>query len=405
MTATRALVERALTRVASADRSSLEAAAGRSFFDFAACARGGREVLDAAWAGPAGRLAVEAHALDRDDLHPTTLTHPGGIVWPAVVAAGPGIAGRDAVAAAALGYEIVAAVATLLGRDARRYWHVAALAGAPGAAAAAASASGAGVDEIVAAVGHALSVAGGSIQAMLERSGTRFLHRAHAVRSGLACAGAAAARLGATQLGLESPNGLLAAVGSSTDPWSETVGPAPAIGATALRPWAATGFAQAAVDTALELGPLPADDVAAVSISVSPGAAALAGNVSPASDAEAWWSVAHAFCVTLVAGEEALEHGLTDDPAVTALLGRCTVAGGREDLGAAVELELRDGAVRTATVPFALGDPARPLSDEQQLEKWLRVAGEGGVEAFERCRAIAERPFGELVDAVLGGPL
>ena len=90
---------------------------------------------------------------------------------------------------------------------------------------------------------------------------------------------------------------------------------------------------------------------------------------------------------------------------MTALLGRCTVAGGREDLGAAVELELRDGAVRTATVPFALGDPARPLSDEQQLEKWLRVAGEGGVEAFERCRAIAERPFGELVDAVLGGPL
>jgi 2-methylcitrate dehydratase PrpD len=401
VTATRALVERALARVADADGRSLDAVAGRSFFDFA-CVHGGRRALDAAWADPAGRLALEAHALDRDDLHPATLTHPGGIVWPAVLAAGRGASGRQAVAAAALGYEVVAAVASLLGRDARRHWHVAALAGAPGAAAAAASVSGAGVDVVTAAVGHALSVAGGSIQCMLERSGTRLVHRAHAVRSGLVCAGAAAAGLSATRLGLESPNGLLAAVGSDVDPWSEPLGTSPAIAATALRPWAATGFAQAAVDAALELGPLAADDVAAVSISVSAGGAALAGNLRPETGEEAWWSVAHAACVALVAGAEALERGLTEDPAVTALLGRCTVTAGREDLGAGLELELRSGARRTATVPFALGDPTRPLSDEQQLAKWRSLAAGDGAEAFERCLAIAEHPFAELADAVLG---
>src|SRR3982750_1773975 len=114
MTATAALVERALARVAAADPDVLAQAAGRSFFDFATCVHGGRRTLDAAWADPAGRLALEAHGLDRDDLHPPTLTHPGGIVWPVVVVAGTGASGREAVEAAALGYEVIAAVATLL---------------------------------------------------------------------------------------------------------------------------------------------------------------------------------------------------------------------------------------------------------------------------------------------------
>ena len=397
MTATAALVERALARVAAADPDALAHAAGRSFFDFATCVHGGRRALDAAWADPAARLALEAHALDRDDLHPSTLTHPGGIVWPVVVVAGAAASGREVVEAAALGYEVIAAVATLLGPGARRYWHAAALAGTPGAAAAAARLAGGDAGVVTAAVAHALSVTGGSIECMLERSQTRYVHRAHAVRSGLACAGAALAGLGATQFGLESPNGLLAAVGSDVDVTTDPLGSAPALVATALRPWATTGFAQAVVDAARELGPVPADDVASVAISVSPGAATLAGNLQPHTDEEAWWSVAHACCTTLVHGAEALEDGLADDPAVTGILGRCVVSGDRADLGAGVEVALRDGSTRRATVPFALGDPSRPLGDVHQLAKWRSVTGEDGAETLRRCLAIAERPFSELV--------
>ena len=403
MTATRALVERALARVAAADPDALGLAAGRSFFDFATCVHGGRLALDAGWADPPGRLALEAHALDRDDLHPLTLTHPGGIVWPAVVVAGRGASGREAVEAAALGYEVVAAVGTLLWPGARRYWHGATLAGAPGAAAAAARLAGGDTAVVTTAVAHTLSVVGGSILCMLERSQTRFVHRAHAVRSGLACADAAAvAGLGATRLGLESPNGLLAAVGSAVDPWTEPLGGAPALAATALRPWAATGFAQAVVDASLELGPVPADNVVSVDISISAGGAMLAGNLEPRTDEEAWWSIPHACCVTLVRGSDALERGLADDPDVTGLLRRCTVAGDRDDLGAGLAVVLRDGSTRTATVPFALGDPSRPLTDEQQLAKWRSAAGSDGSDAFRRCIGIAERPFAELADAVLG---
>lgn len=402
MNATQALVERALARVAAADPDALGLAAGRSFFDFATCVHGGRLALDAGWADPPGRLALEAHALDRDDLHPLTLTHPGGFVWPAVVVTGGGASGREAVEAAALGYEVVTAVGTLLGPGARRYWHGAALAGGPGAAAAAARLAGGGTEVVTTAVAHALSVVGGSILCMLERSQTRFVHRAHGVRSGLACADAAAGGLGATRLGLESPNGLLSAVGSAVDPWTEPLGDAPALAATALRPWAATGFAQAVVDAALELGPLPAANLASVEISVSAGGAMLAGNLEPRTDEEAWWSIPHACCVTLVRGSEALEGGLADDPDVTGLLRRCTVAGDREDLGAGLAVVLRDGSTRTATVPLALGDPSRPLPDAQQLAKWRSVTGGDGSDIFGRCIRIAERPFTELAGAVLG---
>jgi 2-methylcitrate dehydratase PrpD len=402
VTATRALVERALARVAAADPDALGLAAGRSFFDFATCVHGGRLALDAGWADPPGRLALEAHALDRDDLHPLTLTHPGGIVWPAVVVAGGGASGREAVEAAALGYEVVAAVGTLLWPGARRYWHGATLAGIPGAAAATARLAGGGTEVVTTAVAHALSVVGGSILCMLERSQTRFVHRAHAVRSGLACADAAVAGFGATRLGLESPNGLLAAVGSTVDPWTEPLGGGPALAATALRPWATTGFAQAVVDAALELGPLPAGDVASVEISVSAGGAMLAGNLEPRTDEEAWWSIPHACCVTLVRGSEALEHGLSDDPDMSGLLRRCTVVGDRDDLGAGLAVVLRDGSTRTATVPYALGDPSRPLTDKQQIAKWRSVTGGDGSDPFGRCIGISERPFAELAEALLG---
>src|SRR5579872_5413911 len=51
--------------------------AGRAFFDFLTCVRAGQEA-GAGWPGdPAGRFAIAAHALDRDDLHHASLTHPG----------------------------------------------------------------------------------------------------------------------------------------------------------------------------------------------------------------------------------------------------------------------------------------------------------------------------------------
>ena len=78
------LVAAARARIQDADPAELARDASASIFDFASCVHGGRARMDASWADEPERLALEAHALDRDDVHPTALVHAGGIIWPAM---------------------------------------------------------------------------------------------------------------------------------------------------------------------------------------------------------------------------------------------------------------------------------------------------------------------------------
>jgi 2-methylcitrate dehydratase PrpD len=398
------VVAAALRRLEEADAEGLARHAGFSLFDFAACVRGGRAKQDLSWADEPARLALAAHLLDRDDLHPPTLAHPGGVVWPAVVTAARGrpVSGADAVAAVALGYEVCAAVARLLGPDGRRFWHATAVAGTAGAAAAAARTND-GLASVVDAVGHALSVAGGSIVCILERSDTRLVHRAHAATAGVLAARAAGAGLGGTRFGLESPRGFLAAVGSSTELPSVTGAGPPAIAETAFRLHAASGFAHAAIDAAAELGPLAPDQVGAVSIEVSPAAAALAGLPAPVDDAEAWWSIQHAVAVVLTSGDaDQLESGRSRSAEVTSLASRCSLETTRSDLGARIQVELRSGQRLEAEAASATGHPERPLTDAQRLRKWELLAGGGAPEALAQALAVADLPFADTVGQLLG---
>ena len=400
------LVAAAHRRIGRVDPAELARAAGFSLFDFAACVHGGRARMDASWAGDPARLALEAHALDRDDLHPSALVHPGGIVWPAVVCSARGrhVSGTVAAEAVALGYEVCIAVARLLGSDGKRFWHVTALAGTVGAAAAAAWIES-GPAHVVAAVGHAFSIAGGSITCMLERSDTRFVHRAQAASAGVLAARAASAGLEATRFGIESAQGFLAAVRSEATIASVTGESPLALAETAYRLHPASGFAQSAIDAAEEIGPIPPRRVTQATIEVSPGAALLAGAQKPTTDAEAWWSIPHAVGVTLAAGKAGeLESGLSRDAEVMKLVSRCSIVASRADLGARVTVELSDGARREAEVAFATGHPLRPLTDTQRIEKWELLSGVPGDTAFAQALALGDAPFSETVALLLGEP-
>ncbi len=307
-----------------------------------------------------------------------------------------------AVAAAAIGYEMCAATARLLGPEARRFWHPAAVAGVVGAAAAAEWIEGEGTN-LVDAVGHALSLAGGSIVCMLERSDTRFVHRAHAAGAGLLAARSAAAGLAATRFGVESPRGFLAAFQSSADPQTAAGGSGVAIAEVAYRLHGASGFAHGAIDAARRLAPLEPGDITGLAVDVSPAAAALAGSLAPAGDDDAWWSVPHAVAVALTEDPAAeFPAGLSTSPAALQLAARCALVTTRSDLGAAVRVELASGASLAETVDVPTGHAGNPLSDAQRIGKWDRLAGEGGAEAFARALEIGSQPFARTLDALLG---
>jgi 2-methylcitrate dehydratase PrpD len=324
-------------------------AAVRSLRDWCACVRAG---ADAAQQWPLelpARLAVAAHLRDQDDLHYGTVSHPGGIVWSAVAACAieRDVSFSEAATAAAFGYELMVRLADAAGPEHRERWHVTATAGTVGAAGAAARLIG--CDEAD-AVAHACSVAGGAVHAMVERTTTRFLHRGHAVVSGLACA--RAGKPGGRRI-LDDGRGtfVLASPERVTAPR-----PVTALEETGFRLRPATGFAHAPLDAVQSLGPL--GEVDHVNVSVSLIAATLASNTAPQNEDEAWWSIEHAVA-------SALEIDI----------GRVEVRATTEGWAAAVEVRLRDGSVRNASVSEPLGHPDRPVTDDDLRAKWARLGG------------------------------
>jgi len=308
-------------------------------------------------------------------------------VWSAVCAVADDATSLEhALSAGALGYEVTTRFATALGPAHRRYWHATATAGIVGAAAGASRALGGSWQETVAAVGHAASVAGGSIQAIVERSGTRFFHRAHAAAAGVAAARVArAGGAPATRYGLEGDGGVLAALSGDSDSellLAERV--EPAIATTGIRLHAASGFAHGAAEAAATLGSVRPESISEVRITISAGAAALASNPHPLDDEQAWWSVEHTVAACLAAGDvSVLERGLSADPSVRDLAGRVAVETGDVGWGAVVALRRTDGEEQTAVSDVPLGHPERPAGEEELLAKWRRLTASDGSALLE----------------------
>src|SRR5262245_3070743 len=162
----------ATTACAQAERSSAQSSAAL-LVDFLveAGADAVASLVDAPSLETIGRAAAAAHRRDLDDVHWPSLTHPGSVVWPAVLAgASAGISGRQARRAAAIGYEAVAAIAGIVGSAGITRWHRTALAGHAGAAAAVAAARGGDSERCAEAMALALTMAGGVGQTIVERS-------------------------------------------------------------------------------------------------------------------------------------------------------------------------------------------------------------------------------------------
>ena len=202
------------------------------------------------------------------------MTHPGGLIWPLAVVEGyaQAVSPAQIIRAVGLGYDATVGLALALGPSHRRYWHATSTAGTVGAALTYGMLIGLDGPQMVDAAAHAISVAGGSIRALVERSGTRLFHRAHAVTTGIACARAAAGGLRGTESGLEAPEGLFAA----TAPFAAATAVLDSLAAPALveagpRLYATSGFAQSAVEAAIELGPIDAGLVGRLTVHVSHG--------------------------------------------------------------------------------------------------------------------------------------
>jgi 2-methylcitrate dehydratase PrpD len=406
----RSLIERLiedLVRDLQDPPQSALSAAERALLDFIGCARGGavrgvfRLSPNPSPEALARTLGVLGSLLDRDDLHLPSLTHPGSVIWPTVLAIGSdtGATGDELLSAAVLGYEVIGRVGRALGAEHRHHWHGTATAGSIGAGAAAASILRLGLPELVAAVGHATSIAAGSSQCLAEGSQTKLVHRASAACNGILAARCAQAGLGATRYAFEGELGLFAATSSrdraahvleGSDVW--------AIEDLVHRFYAASGFLHAAIEAAIELRTEVSEAIGDIEIVLPGPAFAAVGKDAPRTTDEAWWSAPYAVCVTLLYGADRLEDGgVFEDDALRNLLGRSRVRAGNDELSSVTAGDQR------RSLSFYKGHPRLPLSIDEIAEKCRRLDPDSDVQ-WEALRASGRSPgfATELIELVLG---
>lgn len=296
------------------------------------------------------RWALEAElgaAADRDDVNWLRFVHPGSIVWPVALGIGRDVAasGADVLRAAVIGYEATARLAVILSPGVH---HLTALTATVGAAAAVSALLGGAVAPD--ALGHAISVAGGSTGAFRELSGTRRFHRAHAARAGSAAARAAARGLPATRTDLEFGGGAWAGarVGeldvSPVDGW--------AIRTTSVRVFPTSGWNQAAYEAARTASGGLTGAVVSIATTVP-------GSTIARSAADPWNNLPHALASGAARG--------FDDPRDPAeLIPLVTVA---EGASTTVRVTTSHGSAE-ASVDLPSGHPERPARLEDLAAAW-----------------------------------
>lgn len=315
-------------------------------------AQAGSAGLDVARAAAA---AMAGSADDADDVHWGALVHPGAIIWPTVLEAGLAqhAGGTEILRAAAIGHEAMMRLALAIGPI--EGFHLTAVVGGVGAAAAASALLEGAVSAD--ALGHALSVAGGSSGAILERSGTRSFHRGHAVRTGVSAALAARDGLRATRADLETGGGVLAARGGL--PVEALVDDVAGLAGTSLRPLPASGWNHPAYEAAREAGSTAVGTITRITVAV-PESARRASSGATSSAAEAWHDLGHSVARAVAS--------VRDGQTVEELLAVVRIVD-RAEPGASVVVEA-GGRSTSADVTLPLGHPRRPLTSDDLARKW-----------------------------------
>ena len=343
-------------------------------------------------------------ALEMDDVHRSSVLHPGPVVLPAALAAAnTHSTGADLLGAVAAGYEVMIRVGRALGPTHYRLWHTTATAGCFGAAAAAATMLQLDDTQFAHALALAGSRAGGLWQVRHEASLGKAWHTAGAARDGLAAAQLAACGLTGPQGVLDGPSGWIAATAPDADvallaelrsePWLFDV---------SFKPWPACRHAHPAMDAlrvALAGAPSRAADIERITVATYADALRFCDRVAPIDDAQARFSVQHALAAMLLYGSPQLTHydgHALVDPALAQL--RCRIhletdaaiqARYPAHYGAAVRITWRDGSRVDAELQDTYGDPARPMPPTALQAKAQMLMGDAGWPAGRIDAALA----------------
>ncbi|MEX2467303.1 MAG: MmgE/PrpD family protein [Gemmatimonadota bacterium] len=367
--------------------------------------------------------AALSHVTETDDLHRSSVTHPGCVVVPVALLLGRHLEARGhAILRAVLaGYDVMTRIGEALGPAHYRTFHNTATAGVFGSAAAAASLLDLSEDRWVWALGSAGTQAAGLWQFNDEGAMSKPLHAGHAASAGLRAALLAAKGLTGAEAILEGDKGLFQALCPDARPdavLADTLGWK--LPETSMKPYPCCRHVHPAIDAALQLREALGDTrPAEVRVESYPAALDVTDRPAPRTPHEARFSMQYAVASTLLHGRpglETFEAGAIDDGRVRDLLTHVTV--GTDDSlaaaypkrwGAHVSVVGNDGVRHRVVRESAAGDPDQPL-DEAGLDAkveglfgWAGLETARGRSLLRSCRGLVEDgpavvlPFGTAV--------
>jgi 2-methylcitrate dehydratase PrpD len=350
-----------------------------------------------------------SHFVEQDDLHNSSVLHPGTVVFPAVLAAcqHAGASGKALITAAVAGYECGVRVGEFLGRSHYRIFHTTGTAGKLAAAAGTAHVLGLDAQRTQDCLGSAGTMAAGLWEFLRDAADSKQLHTAKAAADGLMAAYLARDGFtGAKQI-LEGKQGMAAGMSTDADPrrLTEGLGSRWALAETSFKFHASCRHTHPAADALLELmreQRLKPEDVAKVTAHVHQGALDVLGPVTdPRTLHQSKFSMGFVLALIAFYGRAGLadfnDAALRDseirgfhDKVEMVLDPEVDSAYPRRWIGR-VSVKTRDGRTLEKRILSPKGDPDNCLTRAELEDKALRLAQYSGGATEAEMRGVIER--------------
>ena len=327
------------------------------------------------------RRAYEITAATLCDVYRPGLCHVTPVVVPPLESLQGERDHTELLVALTVGAEITTRLCLALDypRLRERGWHSPGVVGPVGAAAAVARLLRLDADGVLSAMAHGAAQSAGTFAA-LGTEAVKF-NQARGAIAGLLAGLAAEAGMAAAPLWLTAPDGGMAhsyAAGGTPELLTRDLGSRWELEQISLRRWPAASSVQSLIEVCLELD-VPADDIAALEVELSPRAYEVSGDRGWETPLAAQQSASWVAACTLLDRDWWLEQSdpqRLGDPRVAAVAERISVAASPAIEGGGVRVRLRrtngeESLVERATAP---GDPDRPLSRADVEAKLARAS-------------------------------
>ncbi len=356
--------------------------------------------------------AYNCHILEMDDVHKSSIVHPGAPVISAAFALGEylGSTGREIIEAIVAGYDVMIRIGEAVTPSHYSIWHSTATCGNFGAAAATAKLLKLDEMQTLYSLGNAGTQAAGLWEFAADKAMTKYLHCGKAAYNGmLASLMAKRGFNGPTRI-LEGDRGFFRAYSSESgfERSFEDMGNNFKINETVYKPYASCRHTHGPINGILELrsrNGFSWEDVEKVTVETYGTVVKLAGNTDYSTPPAARFSINYCLACALIFGRVGVDEFKEDvlkDPRIAEVIPRIKVEVTEkmnsmhpEKWPSMITIKTKDGNSKSIFIEYPKGDPENTMTDKEIEDKYLvlsslTIPAEKAHTLLQKCRAIEE---------------